>query len=65
MDNENFNDDGFGRFGTSGYGGGDRLNLALLEDLAALLRRHGYPPRRGYALAEVTARPYRLTYPRG
>ena len=30
------------------------LTLALLEDLSALLSLHGYPPLRGYALAEVT-----------
>jgi hypothetical protein len=30
------------------------LTLALLEDVSALLVRHGYPPLRGYALAEVT-----------
>jgi hypothetical protein len=30
------------------------LTLALLEDVSALLVLHGYPPLRGYALAEVT-----------
>lgn len=30
------------------------LTLALLGDVSALLVLHGYPPLRGYALAEVT-----------
>jgi len=30
------------------------LTLALLEDLSALLTVHGFPPLRGYALAELT-----------
>jgi len=29
------------------------LTLALLEDLSALLTIHGFPPLRGYALAEL------------
>jgi hypothetical protein len=33
---------------------GELLTLALLEDLSALLSLHGYPPLRGYALAELT-----------
>jgi hypothetical protein len=37
-----------------------QLTLALLEDLGAVLQRHGYPPLRGYALAELTASLYRL-----
>ena len=37
-----------------------QLTLALLEDLGAVLQRHGYPPLRGYALAELTATLYRL-----
>jgi hypothetical protein len=61
--------DPFGPFGadrapTSRFGG-EPLTLALLEDLAALLQRHGYPPLRGYALAELTASLYRLQYPHG
>lgn len=36
------------------------LTLALLEDVAAVLDRHGSPRLRGYALAELTASPYRL-----
>ena len=36
------------------------LTLALLEDVAAVLARHGFPPLRGYALAELTASLYRL-----
>jgi hypothetical protein len=36
------------------------LTLALLEDVAAVLARHGYQPLRGYALAELTASLYRL-----
>jgi len=39
------------------------LTLALLEDVAAVLARHGYPPLRGYALAELTASLYRLQLP--
>jgi hypothetical protein len=59
-----------GPFGPSGFRppsdqGGEPLTLALLEDLAALLQRHGYPPLRGYALAELTASLYRLQYPHG
>lgn len=37
-----------------------QLTLALLEELAAVLQRHGYPPLRDYALAELTASLYRL-----
>jgi len=36
------------------------LTLAVLEDVAAVLDRHGFPPLRGYALAELTASLYRL-----
>ena len=39
------------------------LTLALLEDVAAVLARHGYLPLRGYALAELTASLYRLQSP--
>jgi hypothetical protein len=42
--------------------GGEPLTLALLEDLAAVLHWHGYPPLRGYALAELTASLYRLQH---
>jgi hypothetical protein len=37
-----------------------QLTLALLEDLAAVLLRHGYPPLTGYALAELTGSLYRI-----
>lgn len=36
------------------------LTLALLEDVAIVLARHGFPPLRGYALAELTSSLYRL-----
>jgi hypothetical protein len=39
------------------------LTLALLEDVAAVLARHGYQPLRGYARAELTASLYRLQSP--
>jgi hypothetical protein len=39
------------------------LTLALLEDVAAVLHQHGFPPLRGYALAELTASLYRLQPP--
>lgn len=39
------------------------LSLALLEDVAAVLDRHGFGPLRGYALAELTASLYRLQPP--
>ncbi len=39
------------------------LTLAVLEDVAAVLNRHGFPPLRGYALAELTASLYRLQPP--
>jgi hypothetical protein len=61
--------DAFGPFGAghppAAWLSGEPLTLALLEDLAALLQRHGYPPLRGYALAELTASLYRLQYPHG
>lgn len=38
----------------------EQLTLALLEDLAAVLMRHGYPPLRGYALAELAGSLYRI-----
>jgi hypothetical protein len=41
-----------------------QLTLALLEDLAAVLQRHGYPPLRGYALAELTGSLYRIAQTR-
>jgi hypothetical protein len=37
--------------------------LAVLEDVAAVLDRHGFGPLRGYALAELTASLYRLEPP--
>ena len=37
-----------------------QLTLALLEDLAAVLLQHGYPPLTGYALAELTGSLYRI-----
>ena len=33
--------------------GSELLTLALLEDLSRLLVVHGYPPLRGYALADL------------
>lgn len=39
------------------------LTLALLEEVAAVLDRHGFPPLRGYGLAELTATLYRLQAP--
>ena len=35
--------------------GSELLTLALLEDLSRLLAVHGYPPLRGYALADLAA----------
>lgn len=37
-----------------------QLTLALLEDLAAVLMWHGYPPLRGYALAELAGSHFRI-----
>jgi hypothetical protein len=34
---------------------GELLTLALLEDLSKVLVLHGYPPLRGYALAQLTS----------
>lgn len=59
------NDDPFGRDGLDDVTawpyqpralqpGGERLTLALLEDLCRLLTVHGYPPLRGRALTELT-----------
>jgi hypothetical protein len=39
------------------------LTLAVLEDVASVLDQHGFPPLRGYALAELTASLYRLQPP--
>jgi hypothetical protein len=39
------------------------LTLGVLEDVAAVLDRHGLPPLRGYALAELAASLYRLQSP--
>ena len=39
------------------------LTLAVLEDVAAVLDRHGFPPLRGYALAELAASLHRLQSP--
>jgi hypothetical protein len=39
------------------------LTLAVLEDVVAVLDRHGFGPLRGYALAELTASLYRLEPP--
>ncbi|MCU1595326.1 MAG: hypothetical protein JWO12_2718, partial [Frankiales bacterium] len=38
----------------------ETLTLALLEDLAAVLHAHGYPPLTGYALVELTSSLYRI-----
>jgi hypothetical protein len=59
-------DDDFYDGATSFSGSGpvhEPLTLALLEDVAAVLTRHGFPPLRGYALAELTASLYRLQLP--
>ncbi len=40
--------------------GGQYLTLALLEDIATVLLAHGFPPLRGYALAELTSSLYRI-----
>lgn len=39
------------------------LTLGVLEDVAAVLDRHGVPPLRGYALAELAVSLYRLQTP--
>jgi hypothetical protein len=65
MDDDDFPDDLFGPHPSHGRFGGQLLTLALLEDLAALLHQHGYPPLHGYALAELTAALARLQYPHG
>ena len=39
------------------------LTLAVIEDVVAVLDRHGFGPLRGYALAELTASLYRLEPP--
>ena len=39
---------------------GDAITLTFLEDLAAVLQAHGFPPLRGYALVELTWSLYRL-----
>ncbi|MCW2665648.1 MAG: hypothetical protein JWN57_610 [Frankiales bacterium] len=41
-----------------------QLTLALLEDVSAVLLRHGYPPLTGYALAELTGSLYRIAQAR-
>lgn len=38
-----------------------QLTLAMLEDLATVLAEHGFPPLRGYALAELAASLYRIS----
>jgi hypothetical protein len=60
-----FDDDVYGDATGSSWGGPkpELLTLALLEDVAAVLVRHGLPPLRGYALAELTASLYRLQLP--
>jgi hypothetical protein len=59
-----FDDDCYGATGSSCSGPAhEPLTLALLEDLAAVLTRHGFPPLRGYALAELTTSLYRLQLP--
>ena len=66
MDNDgDFSDDVFGSDRPHTPFGAELLTLALLEDLAAVLHQHGYPPLRGYALAELTTALYRLQYPHG
>ncbi len=62
---EEFDSEAFGALPTPRTTGGEQLTLALLEDVAAILHRHGYPPLRGYALAELTASLYRLQNPWG
>ena len=41
--------------------GSELLTLALLEDLSRLLVVHGYPPLRGYALADLAATLQRIS----
>jgi hypothetical protein len=41
--------------------GREPLTLALLEDLSRLLVVHGYPPLRGYAVADVAATLQRIS----
>ncbi len=62
---EEFDPEAFGTLPPPRTTGGEQLTLALLEDVAAVLHRHGYPPLRGYALAELTASLYRLQNPWG
>ena len=61
-DDSSFDSDPFDSYIPHAYGraDGNALTLALLEDLAALLQQHGFPPLRGYALAEITTSLYRL-----
>ena len=37
------------------------LTLAFLEDLSTVLAAHGFPPLRGYALAELAGCLYRIS----
>ena len=41
--------------------GSEPLTLALLEDLSRLLVVHGYPPLRGYALADLAVTLQRIS----
>jgi hypothetical protein len=38
-----------------------QLTLALLEDLSTVLIAHGFPPLRGYAMAELAGCLYRIS----
>ena len=62
MDDEGFysSSDGFQYDAPHVDPAGELLTLALLEDLSHLLVVHGYPPLRGYALAELAACLHRL-----
>ncbi len=62
FDGDDFGDTDGGRWPAAGHA--PQLTLALLEDVAAVLQRHGYPPLRGYALAERTGSLYRIAQTR-
>ena len=66
MDDEGFDSsDGFHFDAPHVDPAGELLTLALLEDMSNLLIVHGYPPLRGYALAELAACLHRLRSTRG
>lgn len=60
-DDSSFDNDPYSLWpGVGARRSGETLTLALLEDLAAVLQAHGFPPVRGYALVELTSSLYRL-----